>query len=92
MSVDGTTGSTVSLSWQSSGSVVDRYEVMWEASTAGSVAGSTELSGSTTSYTITELEEGTDYSITVTATNAAGSAVSDTISASTPEGMITSCH
>ena len=90
MSVDGTTGSTVSLSWQSSGSVVDSYEVMWEASTAGSAPGSTVLSG--TSYTITELEEGTDYSITVTATNAAGSAVSDTISASTPEGMIASCH
>ena len=91
MSVDGTTGSTVSLSWQSSGSVVDSYEVMWQASTAGSAPDSTVLFGST-SYTITELEEGTDYSITVTATNAAGSAVSDTISASTPEGMIASCH
>ena len=87
MSVDGTTGSTVSLSWQSSGSVVDSYEVVWQASTAGSAPDSTVLFGSTTSYTITELEEGTDYSITVTATNAAGSAVSDTISASTPEGI-----
>ena len=41
--------------------------------------GSTTITNGSTSYTITGLEEDSNYTITVTAINAAGSAVSDPI-------------
>ena len=47
--------------------------VMWEGHGTRS---STTLTDGSTSYTITGLEEDTSYTITVTATNAAGSAAS----------------
>ena len=70
------------VSWTiPSGSVVDSYVVMWDS---GSVVDSATLSGSATSYTITGLEEGETYSITVTAVNVAGSTDSNTVTATTP--------
>lgn len=72
-----TTGNSISLSWNvTNGQVVESYEVMWGS-------GSDRLSGSVTSYTITGLEEGTVYLITVTAANVAGSAVSNSVVAIT---------
>ena len=67
-----------------SGSVVDSYEVMWERDT--SVGCSNEDEGSatiiTSLYDITGLYEDSSYTITVTASNAAGSsAVSNTVTA-----------
>ena len=74
------TPTTISLSWTSAGSVVDSYEVMWTAGPGdcpGVSGGSATVDGDTTSHTIEGLEEYTTYTITVTATNAVGSAVSD---------------
>ena len=79
-----TTATTISLSWSvPSGSVVDSYEVAWQRDTSGDCPdvdeGSMSITDGSNSYTISELEEYSDYTITVTATNAAGSsAVSDT--------------
>ena len=57
--------------------------MMWERDTSGGCPdedeGSATITDGSTSYTITGLEEDSSYTITVTATNAAGSAVSDTI-------------
>ena len=47
--------------------------MMWEGD---GTRGSTIITGGSSSYTITGLEEDSNYTITVTATNAAGSAVS----------------
>ena len=86
-SVDSTTATTISLSWTSAGSEVDSYEVMWERDTSGECPdedeGSTTITNGSTSYTITGLEEDSSYTITVTATNAAGSAVSDPVTGMT---------
>ena len=89
VTVNSTTATTVSLSWTSAGSVVDSNEVMWERVTSGECpdenSGSTTITDGSTSYTITGLEEDSNYTITVTATNAAGSAVSDPITGMTGE-------
>jgi len=88
--VNSTTATTISLSWTSAGSVVDSYEVMWERDTSEECPdedeGSTTITDGSTSYTITGLEEDSNYTITVNATNAADSAVSDTITGMTGEG------
>ena len=73
------------------GSVVTSYEVMWETDDVGGCSGgsnmdSTTITDSSTSYNITELEEDSTYSITVTASNSAGSnVVSNTVTAMTME-------
>ena len=81
---------TISLSWSvPSGSVVDSYEVVWERDTSGECPdedeGSVTITDGSTSYTITGLEEDSSYTITVTATNVAGSAVSDPVTGMTWE-------
>ena len=91
VSVDSTTATTISLSWSiPSGSVVTSYEVMWQRDTSGDCSdedeGSMSITDISTSLTLTGRQENSSYSITVTATNAAGSsAVSDTVSAVTGE-------
>ena len=88
---DGTTTATsISLSWTSAGSEVDSYEVMWQRDTSGECPDEDEdsisLTDGSTSYDIMGLEEDSSYSITVTASNAAGSsAVSNTVTAMTLE-------
>ena len=68
---------TIFLFWSvPSGSVVDSYEVMWEGD---GTRGSTIITDGSTSYTITGLEEDSSYTITVTASNAAGSAISEPV-------------
>ena len=75
------TGTTISISWTiSTESVVDSYMVEWDG-------GSDTLSDTATSYTITGLEEGVSYSISVTAVNVAGSTVSNTVTATTPQSV-----
>ena len=89
--VKNTTATSISLSWSvPSGSVVDSYEVMWQRDTSGECPDEDEdsisLTDGSTSYDIMGLEEDSSYSITVTASNAAGSsAVSNTITAMTLE-------
>ena len=70
--------------------MVDEYLIQWVRDTSGACSDedtdSTTISGgSATSHTIPGLEEDSTYTITVTATNTAGSAVSDTVTAMTGE-------
>ena len=64
---------------------------MWETDDVGGCSGGSDMDSTTitddsTSYNITELEEDSTYSITVTASNSAGSsAVSNTVTAMTME-------
>ena len=64
---------------------------MWQVFSSGGGSGSTseaaddDGSGTSGSYTIQELESGTNYSITVTVANAAGSTVSHPILITTSE-------
>ena len=90
LSADSTTATSISLSWTSAGSEVDSYEVMWKRDTSGECPDVDEdsfsLTDGSTSYDIMGLEEDSSYSITVTASNAAGSsAVSNTVTAMTLE-------
>ena len=62
---------------------------MWQTDDVGGCSGGSDMDSTTiidgsTSYNITELEEDSTYSITVTASNSAGSsAVSNTVTAMT---------
>ena len=96
MSVGSTTPTTIPLTWTSAGSEVDSYEVTWERDTSGECPdvdeGSNIITDGSTSYTISGLQEGSNYTITVTATNTAGSAVSVPVTAMTEEageGLVT---
>ena len=96
MNVGSTTPMTIPLTWTSAGSEVDSYEVTWERDTSGECPdvdeGSTNITDGSTSYTISGLQEGSNYTITVTATNTAGSAVSVPFTAMTGEageGLVT---
>ena len=63
--------------------------MMWERDTSEECPdedeGSTTITDGSTSYTITGLEEDSRYAITMTATNAAGSAASDPVTGMTGE-------
>ena len=91
MTAGTTTATTITISWSSAGSEGVSYEVMWERDTSLMCTGfshmdSTTITDGSTSYDITELEEDSTYSITVTASNSAGSsAVSNTVTAMTME-------
>ena len=87
-----TTATIITLSWSvPSGSVVSSYEVMWQRDT--SVGCSDEDEGSrtintnvtSTTYSISRLEEDSLYRITVTAVNSFASIVSDTVTVMTEE-------
>ena len=72
------TATSISLSWSvPSGSTVTSYEVMWQRDTSGECPdvdeGRVTITGSSTSYEITGLEEDSSYSITMRAINDAGS-------------------
>jgi len=84
------TATTISLSWSVPyGSVVDNYQVMWQGDTSGNCStgdvGSTAIADGSTSYQITGLQENSNFNISLIATNAAGSAVCDSITAMTEE-------
>ena len=80
---------TISLSWTAANGTVDSYEVIWERDTSGECLDvdedSVTISGSSTSYTISGLQKDSNYTITVTATNTAGSADSVPVTAVTGE-------
>ena len=84
--------SSISLSWTSAGSGAVSYEVMWQTHDIGGCFGgndidSTTITDGSASYDIMGLEEDSSYTITVTASNSAGSsAVSNTVTATTLEG------
>ena len=91
ISVGVSTATSISLSWTSAGSEVDSYEVMWETDDIGGCSGGSDLDSTTitdgsTSYDIMGLKEDSSYTISVTASNSAGSsAVSNTVTAMTLE-------
>ena len=87
VTVDSTTVTSISLSWTSAGSVVDNYEAVWssEECLEDEDEGSSTITDGSLSYTIMGLREGSSYTITVTATNAAWSAVSDPVTGMTEE-------
>ena len=89
MSLGSITSTSVSISWSvPTDSVVDIYEVMWNRPTEDD-PGRVVITDGSTEHTITGLIEGSTYIITVTATNVAGSATSDSVSAMTSEGIFT---
>ena len=88
--VGSSTDTTSYVSWSiPSGSVVESYVVMWQRDTSGECPdkdiGSTTITNGSLSYTITGLEEDSSYTITVTTSNIAGSAVSDPVTGITGE-------
>ena len=87
MSVVSITTTSISLSWSvPSDSVVTSYEVMWQKLERDASV-SVTVSSDHISYTIMELESSTEYSVTVTASNGAGSATSSPLVVSTVEGV-----
>ena len=99
MLVAGTvTATSISLSWSSAGSEDVSYEVMWETDDIGGCSGGSDMNSTTitsgsTGYDIMGLEEDSSYTITVTASNSAGSsAVSKTLTIMTLQaGESSSC-
>ena len=91
MTPGNTTATTITISWTSAGSEDVSYEVMWERDTSLkcthiSHMDSTTITDGSTSYDITELEEDSTYSITVTASNSVPSSeVSNSVTAITME-------
>ena len=87
VTLDSTTPTTIPLTWTSPGPVVDSYVVTWTSRECPDVdEGSTStITDGSTSYTISGLQEGSSYTVNVTATNTAGSAVSDPVSGRTQD-------
>ena len=78
----------IPLTWTSAGSVVNSYDIVWTpggGECSGVSGGSASVDGDTVSHTIEGLEEYTNYTFTVTATNDVGSAVSDQATGRTNE-------
>ena len=79
ITVDTTTATSITISGGvPSDSVADSYVVIWETIDVGGCSGGSDMDSTTinddsiASYEITELEEDSTYSITVTASNPAG--------------------
>ena len=94
--VTSTMPNSITLTWTVPGPEVESYDVLWERDTSGECpnvdSNSISVSGESASYTITGLQEDSNYTITVTATNIVGSAVSVPVTAMTGEageGLVT---
>ena len=78
---------TISLSWTSAGSVVASYEVMWQRDTSVGCSdedeGSTTITDGSTNYEIMGLAGISSYTISVRASNEAGTALSNTLTVMT---------
>ena len=83
------TATTITITGIVPGSVVTGFEVEWQRDTSVGCSDVNErtisVNGDFTSYTITGLEPGNRYTITVTVSNSAGTAVSNTVTAMTLE-------
>ena len=83
-----TAATTINLSWNTPSGTVANIVVIWKRDTeecSYEDGGNTTVTDGSTTYSIENLEEGSSYTITVTATNAAGSAVSDPVMGVTEE-------
>ena len=88
VSVDSVTTTSISLSWSvPSGSVVESYEVQWSSDQCPEDRedSSTTLAGGSYNYNISHLRPGTNYTVSVTASNSAGQNSSGNISMETKE-------
>ena len=83
MSVSSITASSISLSWSVASGSVASWEVVWRETDRGNESSSGSLTG--TSYTIDQLESTTIYTVTVRASNVAGTTDSQPITFSTGE-------
>ena len=83
MSVSSITTSSISLSWSVASGSVASWEVVWRETDRGTESSSGSLTG--TSYTIDQLESTTIYTVTVRASNLAGTTDSQPITFSTGE-------
>ena len=81
MSVSSITASSISLAWSVASGSVASWEVVWRETDRGTESSSGSLTG--TSYTIDQLESTTIYTVTVNATNVAGTTSSQPILVST---------
>ena len=81
MSVSSITASSISLSWSVASGRVASWEVVWRPTDRGTESTSGSLPGNT--YTIHHLDSSTIYTVTVTATNVAGTTDSTPILFST---------
>ena len=83
VTADSTTATFISLSWTTGGSEGVSYTVVWQRNTSGDcsdeVQGNDTITDGSTNYDIVNLEEGSSYSIEVTASNAIGNETSETI-------------
>ena len=82
------TSTTIDFSWTQNGSSVDSYSVVYNYTIRrcglGPVSVSEEISdGNARSFTLRDLEEDSDYTITLTAISAAGQLSSNNISTRT---------
>ena len=87
MSVSSITASSISLSWSVASGSVATWEVVWRETDKGTESSSGSLTG--TSYTIDQLESTTIYTVTVGASNVAGTTDSQPITFSTGECVAT---
>ena len=86
VSVGTTTATSISLSWSvPSGSVVTSYEVMWTSDECLNDVHEDSATTTETSYIIENLRGGTRHTITVSATNSVGTALSDAVTGETEE-------
>ena len=82
------TSTTIALSWTQSGSSVDNYTLSYNYTIrrcgSGPVSGSVEISdGNARRFTLTELEEDSDYTITLIAISTSGQRTSNQITTTT---------
>ena len=87
MSVSSITASSISLSWNVASGSVASWEVVWRETDRGTESSSGSLTG--TRYTIDQLESTTIYTVTVRASNVAGTTDSQPITFSTGECVAT---
>ena len=87
MSVSSITTSSISLYWSVASGSVASWEVVWRETDRGTESSSGSLTG--TSYTIDQLEGTTIYTVTVRASNVAGTTDSQPITFSTGECVST---
>ena len=84
-----TAATTIYLCWNIPSGTVANIVVIWKRDTSEECSyedgGNTTVTDGSTTYSIDNLEESSSYTITVTATNAAGSAVSDPVMGVTEE-------
>ena len=89
LNVGSTTSTTIGVFWTSPGPEVDGYEVVWLRDTSRECSdedmGNATITNDSTFYNITELEEDSNYTVTVAATNVAGSEISNPVTGMTGE-------